>query len=1805
MPKELILFEKDDLTLEEKFFKYMDLLISNQSISRFEIFFFMIINYIQILSLFYAEQIQVFKPKNNKSDSILNIIEKVLRIKDLFRNNYFNFKVVEYCLFIIMIISIIFFILNIFTISKNSIYSFDKKLNNYFIKIFIYIGYNIILDISFSNFCFGFSEYNPNFEEKVKCFGKNKIFIILISVILIIITYIFHLFLQIYYSDPFFLSTSSLRKMFSNYDIYMNIICLFNSILFTQVNFLTKEFFFIYNLVVSIGMAFYYIKQYLYYDNYINTLAGIFHLVYAWTSIFCIVFTYIDINEKGIIYLFSSIIVGICYFNIKNRIENEIFYKTPLKKFKNPNYLLYFLKVFIKKIIKLEKKNENKVFISSILQVVLEENPNDRCIELINGEIYLPSENKWRDVRKRNVDDIVFLKYFVVLLFNYLLYNGFSFPDLFFNLSMYYLKVMNNYCEAMYYYQKSKELKLNFRQEFSLVRLRLKISETLVEKLKPTDKENISLENLNVSIYYKYDELCHNFIEEINNDIESSLKFWKIFNNSLKDQNFKIDYNKVFKLAEKIQITKKNIEKIWDDLLHIYSGINEFFEFYNDYIEQINNDELKKRDLDSIKKKAVNFSEHLNHNYYYFLFNNDTGIMIANGDKGCEGIIKHFNKKVEYIFKYNNSELKELNINKLMPKLYDKKHSKYIERYFRIGHKKYIETKDFKSFGKDKNNSIIQIRIALKLFPILNYNVFFVSLIIKDNIDDIILIDENFNIQGMSSKIMKILNINNKSLFQDNNIPFYVICKKFINFYNIFMKNKKKKQTLSNENQAIKKVDTSDKDKINNLKLYEEKQTILNGEESEKEEVNENIEINENVELEFEIKLPQFLINYSNKTTYKTKTNFNKTLSIMPENHIYIESEDDDDENNNDSDFNSDEENNLLGRESTKKVKILDSISTINISTPSTPTPIIENPNPAQNLYSSKQNIKKKKSIILQNKIKMSRKSEEEKIFLEKIEEYQNLFNEGKFEDLEDLIDFCNKDSNLSEFKFNFTFDVYKFGKDGLSYIVRCIDNKNQIGLNEEKSIEIESKTIKYKKEKEKSIKPLYELLEEERKQILELPEKFLKLSSENSEFKKLLNSCKNEIIAISKTQGLKKDNKVLEDENFSQTSNVGFDNGLVKKNRIEEIRSNLFNKVSKYYTLKYIKLIVILISLFSIAFCVIYFLFILNLNKNLNNVSLMNLELYQTALWTSQIISIFISLKILFLKKFGKINYDFLNYQTEVIKTNDDYYKEMEKLAYNLYNQSNYYFGQLELLMPDYFPESQLLSIYWDHINISYIKSDYIRNNRIAEDSFPSSIAQFLSQSINFLKKYNISNLNQINFDYENEEYFNYTTYLIIENAYDNILPSIFIKLQSIPKIFSEHNYNKKNIIYLILSIYIICIFILCLLYFLMVHSTNIAMTEVLKKITKIKFEKIEETIRKIEIFKSILKNFRERDLINSEDNYQNEENDEQIFIKSPSFRSSFLDSNSSNKISDKKNEVESLSSLNENNGFNTDTKNYFPLTIITEYLSYCIFIFIIVLGFVFLICYYSLTIIKNVNQLLLIDNYIYGKLISISVNILEVKCFINECDTNITLNYSHLKSTENIQEIIEGLKHFSNINDYYNNKFLLNACDAAIDKNTQKNEYDICKNDSIIIRGNNTDNILKLIENIIDNIYNKDKMEEGTIKTLPNGTNIIYYRQLLFNDTDFQRIENIFYKYIYSVDYIYKNVINNNLHDFLEIKRYILVILIICLTLIIIIFNIIFLWVYIPKLVYLLTVSRCVLKIIPTSIIINTPELEDWIEN
>ena len=117
MSHKIKLFEEEEYSFKKKFYILMDLLITNQSDSRFESFLLITIFYLQIISSFFSEQLNVFNPKNAKSDKILSYIEKIIRIKDLFQNNSDNFKMFSIILLILIIILIIHFFISIILIS--------------------------------------------------------------------------------------------------------------------------------------------------------------------------------------------------------------------------------------------------------------------------------------------------------------------------------------------------------------------------------------------------------------------------------------------------------------------------------------------------------------------------------------------------------------------------------------------------------------------------------------------------------------------------------------------------------------------------------------------------------------------------------------------------------------------------------------------------------------------------------------------------------------------------------------------------------------------------------------------------------------------------------------------------------------------------------------------------------------------------------------------------------------------------------------------------------------------------------------------------------------------------------------------------------------------------------------------------------------------------------------------------------------------------------------------------------------------------------------------------------------------------------------------------------------------------------------------------------------------------------------------------------------------------------------------------------------------------------------------------------
>ena len=1789
---ELSLFQDEIISNKLKFYILMDLLVSNQEDSRVVFFIFFGIFYLQIISSFFSNHLGILNITNSFSDNILFNIQKIFRIKDLFKDDYTSFKITEIVIFIIFIILLFHFFISWYFISRKSFYSYNLAFINLYIKIFLYIGYNIILDLSFSNFCMGFDEFNPNFTN-VKCHDSTNTEYIIISIMFCIVVLVITLIILTYYYDSFFLSLSYYSKISCNYDYVLFITCFINSAILTQVKYFTTKVFLLFNLVFSIILFTLYIRYFLYYNDTTNTFAGMFHILYIWTSIFSIIFSFVDINEKGVIYLIISILICGFYLIIRRKIVEKIIINTPYHKIDNLYYLLYYCHFIIKKIITIDDEPKYKSLLFGIIQMHIIECPNPSCILKNKEKIFLPISNKWSYRTKNSTDDEIFLNNFIIVVMNYYIVIKKCLVDIYINLSLYYLKKIGNYCQAIYFYKKVSEFVLTYQEEFSFNRLYLKISKALLEKLKPSNEQVSSLELLDVSQYYKYDFLTQNFIDEISNDVNLSLEFWKTFRAPLKDNKKSINFNKIFKLTDQIRISKSKVEHMWNELLSIYNGVNVYFELYSTYVVEINDDDLKKRDLDSLKRKNDNLNENLNQNFYAILFNKSTGIIIANGDKGCEGLIELSNSEIEHIFNYRAGDLKGKNLIMLMPKLFMKEHSKYMHNYFMIGEKKIIDNDNFYSLGKDKDNNIIKIRLAIKLFPVLNKNIFFIGLIVKENIEDIIFMDENFNIQGMSSSLVKKFGINNY-IFQESEIPFYVICKKFVNFYNIFL-HKTRKDEKNDENNDLINLDfesqnNDDKAKINNLENKNDDNYRNNS---------DNLEINENIELEYEIKIPNFLFEYSEKTKIK---NIKQNILIdekKEEDDNFIDDQNEEEPLIDDSRIRS-----KIGYKSSiifssiidNKKKITNAIKKTQkdretpnpTSTPTptpTPTPTFDQtPTP-----DGKESRSKKKKI----------KNEEKDNYNSIIKKYVKLFENFYFSELENLIDNYNLNSSI-EYKFNFTFDRYKYGNNHMAYIVRCIDNKNDAGKSEEETInDVDPKGVRYKKEKIEAIKPLYELFPSEKKELKEQTDNFLKLSLENYTLQKALQACKDDIKEMSIAYGQKED-IIIKDENSSQIAQSGFDSGLVKKNRIEEIKSNLLVNIENFYILKYIKGIIILIGLFTSIFGCIYIVLFLKLYKILKDVSLLNVKLFQNCLWTTEIVSIFISLKTLNINYFNS-DFIFNNYKEKEDDNNLDYYDRMKEFAKILYFDLLYANEALEKDISNYLNKDDLMSLYWDRIDISYNKDNYHKyKNKIDTETFPMAMAQLLSNCISFLSNDNFNITEEAKKNYNNlslkdkiEEdiYLEYILYIIIENSYDNILPNHLKKITNIPEILQKYNENKKFPPIISIIIYSCIMIILCILYNVLLCLTNRSLTGGLIKVTKIRLEQVEETIKTIEAFNMNLKSLRDRDFKSEQEfDLKNiEENNQKI--KDNQDNQDNISKNNDNKNS-------AISSL----GFNTDSKKIIPLKTLKYSYILIVYIVCILIALLIPIYIYTTKMVKNTNDLLLVEIYIFGNLIKASIETVEIKCFMSNCNNKNNLNYSEIADTKLMLDIIMGVNAFEKVSNFYYNNFLKNACGSAIDNKTNPIEYLNCLKDDLIISGNNTDSLIRLISDVVDNIKKEYYIQ---IEKEGENKNIEKIKLSLFGTDYFQLMEKIYYKYILPVGNKFADITTSDLNYFLNNNRTLIILFILLLIVLIIIYCIFLGITLIRRLIHYLSVSRCIMKIIPTSVIINTQELESWIEN
>ncbi len=147
MNEEILLYNEENLTIIDKFFLLMHILVSNQFESTFENYLFNLIFSLQIFTSFASEQIGTFCPKDNVSDKVYYTIEKILRVGDLLKGdrNYFNISV--YIIFIFLIFFSIYFIICLFLINFKSLYTTNLQILDFMIKCLCYILFRIVICI--------------------------------------------------------------------------------------------------------------------------------------------------------------------------------------------------------------------------------------------------------------------------------------------------------------------------------------------------------------------------------------------------------------------------------------------------------------------------------------------------------------------------------------------------------------------------------------------------------------------------------------------------------------------------------------------------------------------------------------------------------------------------------------------------------------------------------------------------------------------------------------------------------------------------------------------------------------------------------------------------------------------------------------------------------------------------------------------------------------------------------------------------------------------------------------------------------------------------------------------------------------------------------------------------------------------------------------------------------------------------------------------------------------------------------------------------------------------------------------------------------------------------------------------------------------------------------------------------------------------------------------------------------------------------------------------------------------------------
>ena len=206
----------------------------------------------------------------------------------------------------------------------------------------------------------------------------------------------------------------------------------------------------------------------------------------------------------------------------------------------------------------------------------------------------------------------------------------------------------------------------------------------------------------------------------------------------------------------------------------------------------------------------------------------------------------------------------------------------------------------------------------------------------------------------------------------------------------------------------------------------------------------------------------------------------------------------------------------------------------------------------------------------------------------------------------------------------------------------------------------------------------------------------------------------------------------------------------------------------------------------------------------------------------------------------------------------------------------------------------------------------------------------------------------------------------------------------------------------------------------------------------------------------------------------------------------------------------------------------------------------------------------------------------------------FIADCNVSSSLDYISFYNQRLIFKIYQAMEDLHEIYNFYHNYYILDICGAAYDKDTEN--YTYCQNQELPNSLNNTSDLLDFVLNKVTELVSE--------ATFSLNNNASYYIKDTFGSTTFSKMEDSFYNYLMPVTNRIDNAIYESMKSLLKEKLFVIGIIIVIFNFGIFIFIIYVKYGFMRTFEYLLSISKCVVKIIPSSMISSNQDLENWLE-